>query len=72
MNGQANKLIEKFKTKVSINTSGESERFAKQCEQITDDFAVKFAEFVEKYNTQHRIHKRADELLQIFKNNYYE
>ena len=42
------------------------------CEQITDDFAIKFAEFIEKYNTHHRIHKRADELLQIFKDTIYE
>jgi hypothetical protein len=41
-----NKLRENFKTKVSINTIGESERFAIQCEQINDDFTIKFLEWL--------------------------
>jgi len=66
-----NKLREKFKTKVSINTIGESERFAIQCEQITDDFTVAFYEWrstsfmknIDQYTTK--------ELLQHFKENIY-
>jgi len=64
-----NKLRENMQMYIDIY---KEEHLVDALEQITDDFAVKFAEFVEKYNTQHRIHKRADELLQIFKNNYYE
>ena len=39
-------LREKFKTKVSINTDGEAGRYAKQCEQIADDYAIDFAEWL--------------------------
>lgn len=50
---------------------------ATQCEQISDDFAVKFAEWL---NIQYRElnhtlafkEKTLTELLQIFKNNHYE
>ena len=39
-------LREKFKPKVSINTDGEAGRYAKQCEQIADDYAIDFAEWL--------------------------
>jgi len=39
------KLREKFKTEFSINTSGESGRFADKCEKIADEFAIDFAEW---------------------------
>ena len=76
-----NKLREKFKTKVSINTSGESERFAIQCEQITDDFSVAFAIFLRQkcliddnylYYFFNGKKYNETELLQHFKNNIYE
>ena len=65
-----NKLREKFKTKVSIDTSGEAERFAQKSEQISDDFTIKFYDWtlseegIGNYTTA--------ELLQIFKDKYYE
>ena len=37
-------LREKFKQKVSINTDGEAGRYAKQCEQIADDYAIEILE----------------------------
>ena len=37
-------LREKFKPKVSINTDGEAGRYAKQCEQIADDYAIEILE----------------------------
>ena len=38
-----------------------------RCAQLGFNTAI-----IEKYNTHHRIHKRADELLQIFKDTIYE
>lgn len=75
------KLREKFKTQVSINTSGESERFAKQCEQITDDFSVKLLIWInskesEQYyilaNKEKTETEKMKYLEQIFKEKYYE
>lgn len=40
------KLREKFKTEFSINTSGESGRFADKCEKIADNYAIEFAEYI--------------------------
>jgi hypothetical protein len=40
------KLREKFKTEFSINTSGESGRFADKCEKIADNHAYNFAEWL--------------------------
>ena len=44
-----------------------------QCEQITDDFSVKFAEFLydHRRNNQTMFWKPAKEILQIFKTQYY-
>jgi hypothetical protein len=42
-----------------------------QCEQITDDFSISFADFVIKYNDTHRVHKTPTELQQYFKENVY-
>ena len=39
-------LKEELQTKVSINTDGEASRHAIQCEQIADDFAIGFAEWI--------------------------
>lgn len=68
-------MIFKFETKESINTKGEAIRFAQQCEQISDDFAVKFAEWIVNLNETNNVliyEKKKAELLQIFKNNFYE
>jgi len=40
------KLREKFKTEFSINTSGESGRFADKCEKIADEFAIEFGKWI--------------------------
>lgn len=40
------KLREQFKTEFSINTSGESGRFADKCEKIADNYAIEFAEYI--------------------------
>jgi hypothetical protein len=37
-------LREKFKPKVSINTEGEAGRYAEECEQIADDYAIEILE----------------------------
>ena len=75
-----NKLRENFKTKVSINTIGESERFAIQCEQITDDFSVELLIWminVDVYSlgiyvdTTKDIKEIATKLQQYFKENIY-
>ncbi len=57
-------LREKFKPKVSINTDGEAGRYATECEQIADDYAIEFAYWLltEKDET-----KTLRELLEIFK-----
>jgi len=74
-------LKEKFKTKVSINTSGEAGRFANQCEQIADDYTIEFAEWlpINEYwwNRKEKKYKKmfinetfyykTSELLEIFK-----
>ena len=59
-------LKEKFKTKVSINTEGESGRFANQCEKIADDYAIDFAEWFIEHKEFNKS-KTPKELLEIFK-----
>ena len=69
------KLLDKLKPSVSINTTGEALRYAKQCEQIADDFAVSFAEWIDRTiidNSQLYYYSTTTELLQIFKSKYYE
>ena len=41
-------LREKFETKSSIDTRKEAKIFATECEQIADEFAIGFAEWVLK------------------------
>ena len=41
-------MIEKFTTKVSINTKGEAIRFAKALVEVSDDFAIGFAEWFDE------------------------
>lgn len=75
------KLREKFipytlENKLDVSRSGENN--AKQCEQITDDFAIKFAEWLDieingiDYNNWQTRKTTTTELLQIFKDKYYE
>jgi len=60
------KLIEKIKTEFSINTSGESGRFADKCEKISDEFAVEFAQWVLDGNISNFLDSPV-ELLEIYK-----
>ena len=75
------KLLDKLKPTVSINTTGEALRHAKQCEQIADDFAVKFVLWIMTDDYDIEVQKLDEskpkdilttELLQIFKTKYYE
>ena len=74
-------LREKFKPKVSINTDGEAGRYANECEQIADDYAIEFSEWVSykykyldnkgwfatTYQLEMGIFLSSKELLEIFK-----
>ena len=61
------KLREKFKTKVSINTTGEASRFAEQCEKICDEFAIGFYEWRSTSLLKNIDQYTNKELLQIYK-----
>jgi hypothetical protein len=39
-------MIEKFTTKVSINTKGEAIRFANECYEVADEYAIGFAKWM--------------------------
>ena len=57
-------MIEKFTTKVSINTKGEAIRFANACYEVAEEFAIGFAEWVECSKIYYTPVK---ELLEIYK-----
>ena len=62
------KLREKFKTEFSINTSGESGRFADKCESIADEFAIGFAGFLYDCALDETLNNKSlKELLEIYK-----
>jgi len=67
-----NKLREKLTEKLSFENNKESEKFITELEQITDDFAVKFYHWLSSNEYIHPKSKSTTELLQIFKNQYYE
>lgn len=60
------KLREKFKTEFSINTSGESGRFADKCEKIADNFTIEFSIWMLKSNINQFLNN-PEELLEIYK-----
>jgi hypothetical protein len=63
-------LREKFKPKISINTDGEAGRYAKECEQIADDYAIEFLNwYISKSSILDKkyIGKTSKELLEIYK-----
>ena len=65
------KLREKFVNAIKHLRANEVDK----CEQIADDFAVKFAEWVLNSNELYRLgmnETTTTELLQIFKTKYYE
>lgn len=68
-----NKLRENFLNElaeiaIENNLSEKCELISKKCEQITDDFSVKFAEW---YLDNYHMNNTTTELLQIFKEKYY-
>lgn len=63
-------LREKFKPKLSINTDGEAGRYAKECEQLADDYAI---EILERYhNSLFNIPLKEGEAKEILKHLKYE
>ena len=75
MNGQAKKLREKLMNcPDNEGWCNPNIHRAKNLEQITDDFAVKFAEWI--YNRSipfpQEVNYTTTELLQIFKDKYYD
>ena len=61
------KLRQQFKTEVSINTSGESGRFADKCVEIADNYVIEFDKW--KSNLEYTFLDRftISELLDIYK-----
>ena len=57
-------MIEKLTTKVSINTQGEAIRFANECYEVAEDFAIGFGEFM---LTKIFVKKSVKELLEMYK-----
>ena len=45
-------MIEKLTTKVSINTQGEAIRFANECYEVAEDFAIGFGEYIDSLTTE--------------------
>jgi hypothetical protein len=57
-------MIEKFTTKFEIGSKVQAIKFAKECEQIADEYAIDFAEWLLKnYDGV----KSVKELLEIYK-----
>jgi len=77
MNKLREKLYDAIHLEVFVNESGyvDGIQYAdEKCEQITDDFSVKFAEWMLNSNELYRLGMKettATELLQIFKTQYY-
>ena len=65
-------LREKLKPSTSINTQGEAIRFANECYEIAEEFAIGFAEWYlkksEKYDSYLKLKNDTKELLEIYKN----
>lgn len=57
-------MIEKLKTKVSINTQGEAIRFANECYEVAEEFAIGFGEWLLK---NYDGIKSVKKLLEIYK-----
>ena len=67
-----NKLLKKYCHIVDADEGFDNLGLAEKLEQITDDFASKFAVFLDKYKKEYKNVIIIEELLQIFKNEYYE
>ena len=60
-------MIEKLTTKVSINTQGEAIRFANECYEVAEDFAIGFGEYLDSLTTEDMGILSIKELLKIYK-----
>ena len=60
-------MIEKLTTKVSINTQGEAIRFANECYEVAEDFAIGFGEYIDSLTTEDMGTLSIKELLEIYK-----
>jgi len=62
-------MIEKLTTKVSINTQGEAIRFANECYEVAEEFAIGFAEWMVIQYNEDTIYSECTtkELLEIYK-----
>ena len=60
-------MIEKLTTKVSINTQGEAIRFANECYEVAEDFAIGFGEYLDSLTTEDMGTLSIKELLEIYK-----
>ena len=60
-------MIEKFTTKFEIGSKVQAIKFAKECEQIADDFAIGFGEYLDSLTTEDMGTLSIKELLEIYK-----
>jgi hypothetical protein len=60
-------MIEKFTTEISINTKGEAIRFANECYEVAEDFAIGFGEYLDSLTTEDMGTLSIKELLEIYK-----
>ena len=60
-------MIEKLTTKVSINTQGEAIRFANECYEVAEEFAIGFGEYLDSLTTEDMGTLSIKELLEIYK-----
>jgi hypothetical protein len=60
-------LREKFETKSSIDTPKEAKAFAKECEDIADEFAIGFAEWLVAREFGYAIFQIKDGILETYK-----
>ena len=60
-------MIEKLTTKVSINTQGEAIRFANECYEVAEEFAIGFAEWLMKTRFKSIENIPVEKLLEIYK-----
>jgi hypothetical protein len=63
-------MIEKFTTKFEIGSKVQAIKFAKECEQVADEFAIGFAEWLNGLDINDCVlqkHISSQELLEMFK-----
>lgn len=60
-------MIEKFTTKTSINTRGEAIRFANECYEVAEEFAIGFGEYLDSLLESQIRSFTIKEILEIYK-----